>query len=151
MPIQIDHSTIPRSYREYLELMQREGEYVAIDDEVDWNLEMGAIQRRASETLSPSPIFNNVKDCPGFRAAEFGFEKSGTRGRPWARVAPFVGTPLDATLMEIQAAYIHSMENNKVHPPIIVDSKDAPCKQNKWVSLRRKQPLEVAGPVRLGD
>ena len=32
MPIQIDHSTIPRSYREYLELMQREGEYVAIDD-----------------------------------------------------------------------------------------------------------------------
>jgi len=133
MSVTIDPKSIPRSYREYLELMQREGEYLAIDDEVDWNLEMGAIQRRASETLSPSPIFNNVKDCPGFRAAEFGFEKSGTRGRPWARVAPFVGAPLDATLMEIQAAYIHSMENNKVHPPIIVDSKDAPCKQNKWV------------------
>ncbi len=48
-------------------------------------------------------------------------------------MAPFVGAPLDATLMEIQAAYIHSMENNKVHPPTIVENKDAPCKQNKWV------------------
>jgi 4-hydroxy-3-polyprenylbenzoate decarboxylase len=133
MPVKVDYSTIPRSYRDYLELMQREGEYLAIDDEVDWNLEMGAIQRRASETLSPSPIFNRIKDCPGFRAAEWGFEKSGTRGRPWARVAPFVGAPLDSTLMEIQAAYIHSMENNPVHPPIIVDGKDAPCKQNTWV------------------
>jgi 4-hydroxy-3-polyprenylbenzoate decarboxylase len=133
MSVKVDHSTIPRSYRDYLDLMQREGEYVAIDDEVDWHLEMGAIQRRASETLSPSPIFNKIKGCPGFRAAEWGFEKGGTPGRPWARVGPFVGAPLDATLMEIQAAYIHSMENNKVHPPIIVDSKDAPCKQNKWV------------------
>ncbi|MHC4999059.1 MAG: UbiD family decarboxylase, partial [Planctomycetota bacterium] len=89
--------------------------------------------RRADETLSPSPIFNKVKDCPGFRCAELGFTKSGTPGRPWARIAPFVGAPLDATLKEIQEAYIHSMENNKVHPPIIVDNKDAPCKQNKWV------------------
>jgi UbiD family decarboxylase len=68
MGIEIDYSSIPRSYRDYLDLMVREGEYLAIDDEVDWNLEMGAIQRRASETLSPSPIFNKIKDCPGFRA-----------------------------------------------------------------------------------
>ena len=133
MPVKVDYSTIPRSYRDYLELMQREGEFVAIDDEVDWNLEIGAIIRRADETLSPSPIFNRVKDCPGFRCAELGMTKSGTPGRPWARIAPFVGAPLDATLKEIQEAYIHSMENNPVHPPIIVESKAAPCKQNKWV------------------
>ena len=35
--------------------------------------------------------------------------------------------------MEIQAACIHAMENNPVHPPKIVDAKDAPCKENKWV------------------
>ena len=98
MPVKVDYSTIPRSYRDYLELMQREGEFVAIDDEVDWNLEIGAIIRRADETLSPSPIFNRVKDCPGFRCAELGMTKSGTPGRPWARIAPFVGAPLDATL-----------------------------------------------------
>ncbi|GAG18633.1 unnamed protein product, partial [marine sediment metagenome] len=133
MSVKIDYDSIPRSYRDYLDLMVREGEFLAIDDEVDLNLEIGAIIRRADETLSPSPIFNKVQDCPGFRCAELGFTKSGTLGRPWARIAPFVGTPLDATLMEIQEAYIHSMENNKVHPPIIVENKDAPCKQNKWV------------------
>jgi len=133
MTVKIDYKSIPRSYRDYLDLMVREGEYVAIDDEVDWYLELGAICRHADETLSPSPIFNKVKDCPGQRCAEFGMTKSGTPGRPWCRVAPFVGAPLDASLLEIQAAYIQSLENNPVHPPIIVDAKDAPCKENKWV------------------
>ena len=133
MTIKIDYDSIPRSYREYLDLMVKEGEYLAIDDEIDWNLEMGAICRRADETLSPSPIFNKVKDTPGFRAAEWGFTKSGTRGRPWSRVAPNVGVPLDSTLMEILEAYMHSIENNPVHPPIIFKNKDAPCKENIWV------------------
>ena len=70
-----DPNTIPRSYRDYLDLMQREGEYVAIDDEIDWNLEIGAICQRAAETLSPSPIFNKVKDCPGFRVADSGGDR----------------------------------------------------------------------------
>ena len=87
MAVKIDYDSIPRSYREYLELMVKEGEYLAIDDEVDWDLEIGAICRYADETLSPSPIFNKIKDSPGFRAAEWGFTKSGTLGRPWARVA----------------------------------------------------------------
>ncbi len=30
MTIKIDYSSIPRSYRDYLELMQREGEYLAM-------------------------------------------------------------------------------------------------------------------------
>ena len=77
MTIKIDYDSIPRSYRDYLEQMVKEGEYLAIDDEVDWDLEMGAICRHADETMSPSPIFNKVKDSPGFRAAEWGFTKSG--------------------------------------------------------------------------
>ena len=132
MSVKIDYKSIPRSYRDYLDLMVREGEYLAIDDEIDWNLEMGAICRHADETLSPSPIFNKVKDSPGFRSAEWGFTKSGTRGQPWSRVAPNVGVPLDSTLMEILEAYMHSIENNPVHPPKIVDAKDAPCKENIW-------------------
>ncbi|MBW2246957.1 MAG: UbiD family decarboxylase, partial [Deltaproteobacteria bacterium] len=133
MSVKIDYKSIPRSYRDYLDLMVSKGEYLAIDDEIDWNLEMGAICRHADETLSPSPIFNKVKDSPGFRAAEWGFTKSGTLGQPWSRVAPNVGAPLDSTLMEILEAYQHSIENNPVHPPIIVENKDAPCKENIWV------------------
>jgi 4-hydroxy-3-polyprenylbenzoate decarboxylase len=133
MTITIDRSTIPRSYRDYLEWMQREGEFLAIDDEVDWYLEMGAILRRAAETLSPSPIFNNVKDCPGFRAADFGMQKSGTPDKPWARLASLMGMPLDSNIMDMQAAYIEAMENGTVYPPKIVDNKAAPCKENIWL------------------
>ena len=32
MTVKIDRDSIPRSYRDYLELMQKEGEFVAIDD-----------------------------------------------------------------------------------------------------------------------
>ncbi len=55
MTLEVDPKAIPRTYRDYLDLMQREGEFLAIDDEVDWYLEIGAILRRAAETLSPSP------------------------------------------------------------------------------------------------
>ena len=58
MTVKIDYDSIPRSYRDYLDLMVSKGEYLAIDEEIDWNLEMGAICRHADETLSPSPIFN---------------------------------------------------------------------------------------------
>ncbi len=35
MTVKIDYDSIPRSYREYLELMEKEGEYLAIDGEGD--------------------------------------------------------------------------------------------------------------------
>ena len=38
MTVKIDYDSIPRSYREYLDLMVNKGEYLAIDDEVDWDL-----------------------------------------------------------------------------------------------------------------
>ena len=82
MTVKPDYDSIPRSYRDYLDLMVREGEFLAIDDEVDLHLEIGAIIRRSDETLSPSPIFNKVKDCLDFRCAELGMTKSGTPGRP---------------------------------------------------------------------
>ena len=52
--------------------------------------------------------------------------------------------------MEILEAYMHSVENNPVHPPKIVDTKDAPCKENKWVGdeidlFKHPVPLQHAG------
>ena len=35
MTVKIDYKSIPKSYRDYLDLMVREGEYLAIDDEID--------------------------------------------------------------------------------------------------------------------
>ena len=53
--IEIDRKSIPRSYRDYLKKMVEMGEFFEIDDEIDWNLEMGAICRRALETGASSP------------------------------------------------------------------------------------------------
>ena len=94
---------------------------------------MGAIQRHSCETLSPSPMFNNIKGCPGFRAAEFGMQQSGTPDKPWARLASLLGMPLNSNIMDMQAAYIEAMDNGTVHPPEIIDKKDAPCKENIWL------------------
>ncbi len=134
MTIKIDPNSIPRTYRDYLKKMVEMGEFFEIDDEIDWNLEMGAICRRALETGAPSPIFNKVKGCPdGFRAAEIGYQKSGTPGREWARAAIQLGLPPETGLMEMMAAYEEVMENGTVHPPKIVENKDAACKENIWL------------------
>jgi len=107
MAVKIDYDSTPRSFRDYLEQMVKEGEYLAIDDEVDWDLEVGAICRHADETMSPSPIFNKVKDSPGFRSAEWGFTKSGTRNHPEKGVWYFADSPYFGVGTE---AY-HSLED----------------------------------------
>jgi 4-hydroxy-3-polyprenylbenzoate decarboxylase len=133
MSVSVDRSRIPRTYRDYLDTLKGMGELVEIDDEVDWDLELGAIFRRTAETLSPGAIFNNVKGCPkGFRAADLGYAKSGRPGQPWARLAVMLGLPPDTDLMSIQRAYLEAKENGESQPPRIVDAANAPCKENKW-------------------
>ena len=43
MSVSIDRTKIPRTYREYLQLLKDMGEAIEIDDEVDTHLEIGAI------------------------------------------------------------------------------------------------------------
>lgn len=128
----IDSSKIPASYRDYLALLQERGEVVAIDDEVDWYLEIGAILRHACETHSAMPLFNKVKDAPGFRAAEMGPTVSRQPGKRWQRLALMLGLPDDAQLLEIQDAFLRAIEQPP-HPPVMVAADRAPCKQNKWL------------------
>ena len=129
--LRIDQTKIPRSYRDYLELLKERGELVDIDDEVNWNLEMGAILRHASETTAAFPRFNNVRGAKGFRACELGPTVSAAPGKKWQRLALLLGMPEDASLLEIQDAFME-VAYGKAYPPIIVDPANAPCKQNKW-------------------
>ena len=50
--VSIDRARIPKSYRDYLDILKSMGEMIEIDDEVDWHLELGAIFRHTAETLS---------------------------------------------------------------------------------------------------
>lgn len=129
--VKLNRELIPASYREYLERLVALGEAVAIEDEVDWYLEMGAILRHASETLAPMPIFNEVKGSEGFRAAEYGPTRSRTPGMMWRRLGILLGMPEDATPSQMQDAYLEARASAP-HPPVIVSKEAAPCKQNVW-------------------
>jgi len=50
-----------RDLREYLRVLKSMGELQEIDEEVDWNLEIGAIIRRAYDLRAPAPLFNKIK------------------------------------------------------------------------------------------
>ncbi len=57
-----------KDLRQFIEELTAVGECQRIDEEVDWNLEAGAIVRRANENGLPSPFFQNIKGYPdGYR------------------------------------------------------------------------------------
>ena len=58
---------IPEDNREYIALLEKHGEAVTIKQQVDWDLEAGAITRRACELVAPAPFMENIKDYPGWR------------------------------------------------------------------------------------
>jgi UbiD family decarboxylase len=57
-----------KDLREYLKTLDELGELQEINEVVDWNLEIGAIIRRAYDLRAPAPLFNKIKDIEqGFR------------------------------------------------------------------------------------
>ena len=62
--------------REFVEDLEKQGELIEVDAEVDWNLEVGAVSRRLSEVGLgrridqgglPAALFNTIKGYPGQR------------------------------------------------------------------------------------
>ena len=108
--------------REYLDALAKYGDMVRIEQEVDWDLEAGAIVRRVCETGSPVPLFEKVKDYPGCRM-------SGALLSTYNRLAVALGLDFNTPIPEIGKEYIKRTESEPI-PPRILDKKDAPCKEN---------------------
>jgi len=54
--------------REFINRLKKTGDLIEINEEVDWNLEAGAIMRRAYEKWQPAQLFNKIKGYKkGFR------------------------------------------------------------------------------------
>ena len=53
-----------KDLREFIDKLEKEGEAQRIEEEVDWNLEAGAMVRRAGEQGLPAPFFQKIKDYP---------------------------------------------------------------------------------------
>ena len=106
--------------RKFIEALEKSGDVVRIKDVVDWDMEAGAIVRRAAEMQKPAPFFEKIKDYPeGYSI--FG-EPLGTH----RRLAVALGLAADTPYREIRAEYEHRL--TRLVKPVLV--KNGPCKEN---------------------
>ena len=82
-----------RDLRQFLGVLEAQGELARVRAEVDWNLELGAVSRRALDLRGPALLFESVKEYKGARvlANLFGRSKSSH-----ARFALAMGMPAEA-------------------------------------------------------
>jgi len=108
-----------KDLRSFIEALEREGDLVRIEKEVDWNLEMGAIIRRVYETQDRAPFFQKIKDAPGVRAL-------GAPLASYKRMAIALEINPDSSIKEIN----DEIERRIANPikPVIVDNGQ--CKEN---------------------
>src|SRR5271156_6506392 len=91
-----------KDLRQYVDALKALGELQEIDQEVDWNLEIGAITRRCYELPAPAPLFNNVTGCERrFRVLGASVGLSNHVERPYTRIALSLGLPPQARAAEI--------------------------------------------------
>jgi len=106
--------------REYLEILKSIGELQEIDVEVDWDLEIGAIIRRAYDLKAPAPLFNNVKDIEkGFRVLGGSAGLSAQHGIKFARIASSLGFAPETSPHEIVSAIADAIGKGGIPPKVV--------------------------------
>lgn len=117
------------SFREYIDALKRFGDVFTVDQEVDWNLEMGAMIRYAYELPAPAPLFCNIKDnASGFRVLGAPVGLSPGKRHPFLRIALSLGLPAETGMTELVEAWSCLPEVTPVPPQEV---EDAACKENK--------------------
>ncbi|MFC2019316.1 UbiD family decarboxylase [Chloroflexota bacterium] len=106
--------------REFITRLEAEGEIQRIDEEVDWNLEMGAMVRRAAEEGLPAPFFQRITGYPK------GYRVLGGSVASFRRLAVAMDMAADSHPRELVAEYLHRRQ--RPIKPVLV--KDGPCKEN---------------------
>ncbi|GJM14894.1 MAG: UbiD-like decarboxylase [Thermodesulfobacteriota bacterium] len=117
-----------KDLREYLEILDGLNELQEIDLEVDWNLEIGAIIRRAYDLRAPAPLFNKIKDTEdGFRVLGGSAGLSTKPEIKFGRIAASLGFAPSTDINEIVVAITDAIEKDGI-PPQVVDS--GACQEN---------------------
>ncbi len=111
--------------REYMDACEKEGEMVTIDQEVDWNLEAGAISRRICEIGAPMAFMSNIRGVTN-GASILGSPLSKGWHGDFSRVALGLELPVDTSYEVLMDEYATRMAN-PVRP---LQVKEGPCKEN---------------------
>ncbi|MDO8721592.1 MAG: UbiD family decarboxylase [Syntrophales bacterium] len=108
-----------KDLREFIDALEKEKQLVRVKKEVDWNLEAGAIIRRAYELQERATFFEKVKDAPGVRMM------GGPCGT-YARMALAMGMSADTPVKEIANEFDKRI-SNPIKPMLV---SKGPCKEN---------------------
>ncbi|RPI76551.1 MAG: phenylphosphate carboxylase subunit alpha, partial [Desulfobacteraceae bacterium] len=106
--------------RAYIKALLETGDAVLVNEEVDWDLELGAIVRRTCEKKGPAAYFKNIKEYPGFEAI-------GAPIATYRRLAIAFGLDPNTRIPDIAAEYLRRTKAAKVFPPKVI--RDAPCQE----------------------
>ncbi len=108
-----------KSIRDFIEVLDKAGDLVTVKQEVDWNLEAGAIIRRAYELQEKATLFEKIKDAPGIRMM-------GGPCASYARIALAMGMDADTPLKELCDEFDGRIAN-PIKPMLV---STGPCKEN---------------------
>ncbi|MBI4318150.1 MAG: UbiD family decarboxylase [Chloroflexi bacterium] len=108
--------------RDFIAALDRTGDLVRIKEEVDWDIEAGAISRRNFERSGPCLWFQKIKDYPE------DFTLLNGPVATWRRVAVALGLAADTPVREIYRVYEERLAN-RVKPNIVARARAA-CKEN---------------------
>ena len=109
-----------KDLREFIAKLEKEGQAIRIEEEVDWNLEAGAMSRRSNEEGLPAPFFQKIKDYPSSYRL-FGEALSNQK-----RIAIAMDMASATPTSQLVEEYLH----RKCQPIKQILAKDGPCKEN---------------------
>jgi 4-hydroxy-3-polyprenylbenzoate decarboxylase len=111
--------------REYMKACEDAGEMITIDQEVDWNLEAGAISRRICEVGAPMAHMTNIRGVD-YGASILGSPMSKGWQSDFARIAIGLGLDPSSDYEVLMNEFMQRM----AHPIRPLQVTEGPCKQN---------------------
>jgi len=111
--------------REFAERLKEHGELVEIDEEVDWNYELPAMELLSGRMNGPAFLFNNIKDTPNGEGRVLAGHFSGSFRKPHRRQAIAVG--LDPEIDAV--SYTRELAKLMSSPIRPVEVATGPCKE----------------------
>ena len=110
-----------KDLREFIKTCEQNDDLATIREEVDWNLEIGAITRRTFDLQGPAVLFERIRGFPA------GFRFFSGMVSTYGRYALSLGLPMDTPVKQIIRTYYERIK--KPIRPVVVGT--GPCKQNK--------------------
>ncbi|KAJ5214783.1 hypothetical protein N7449_001952 [Penicillium cf. viridicatum] len=117
-------------FRAFIDTLREDGDLADVHQEVDPNLEIGAIVRRVSETHAKAPFFHNVKNARNGLWKIFGNAASLRKDDEfkYGRIARSLGLPPNSSWKAILEKTQSAKNRSPLAPNVL---STGPCKQNK--------------------